>query len=155
MLEDILEWLELDPSSPSGLVWAKDKPHSSYKKGSPALKSKTSAGYFAGMLCHRNVLAHRAVYALAYGYLPDVVDHVDGNRGNNSPSNLRAADAVINQHNRRTAKGYYETPAGSFRVMIKADGIHHLVGTFKTKEDARAAYLRAKNIYHPTSPIKD
>lgn len=153
MLEDILEWLKLDASSPSGLVWAKDKPHSSYKAGSPALKSKTVAGYFAGMLCHKNVLAHRAVYALTHGHLPKVVDHIDGDRSNNSPSNLRDVSPSVNQHNRHTAKGYYKTKAGSYRVMIKAKGVHHLIGTFKTEEEARAAYLTAKKTHHPTSPI--
>lgn len=153
MLEDILEWLELDASSPSGLVWAKGKPHSSYKKGTPALKSLTEAGYFAGMLNHKNILAHRAVYALAYGSLPDVVDHIDGNRSNNKPANLRGATGSINQHNRRKAKGYYVTKNGTYRVMIKAKGIHHLIGTFKTEVDARDAYLAAKKIHHPTSPI--
>lgn len=43
---------------------------------------------------------HRIIYAMHYGRtIKDLVDHIDGNRLNNDPSNLRDVDHATNMNN--------------------------------------------------------
>lgn len=46
------------------------------------------------------IAVHRVVFAINHGYLPDVVDHCDGNKTNNTPDNLREASVSLNVLNR-------------------------------------------------------
>ena len=45
---------------------------------------------------------HRVVFYLTHGYMPEVVDHIDGNPSNNHPDNLRAATTMTNRWNSKT-----------------------------------------------------
>ena len=154
-VQAIREWLRISPDSPSGLVWAKDKPGGVWAKaGQPALITVDAKGYYVGRVNRVYVKAHRAVFALAHGYLPPMVDHIDGNKSNNLVDNLRAADAHVNQHNQRAAKGYnFDKGTGKWRAQIRCNGTNHYLGVFATEEEAHAAYLNAKKVYHPTAPV--
>lgn len=155
MLEQLREWLVLDPNSPSGLAWAKDKKGGAWvKKGAPAMACLSKLGYYVGKLNGRVIRAHRAVFALHNGYLPAEVDHLDGNPQNNAPDNLRAVSKTENQHNRRSAKGYsFHKRHCKWVASITLAGVTHHLGYFATEAEARTAYLEAKKVYHPTAPI--
>lgn len=151
--DDIREYLKLDDTSPSGLVWAKRKVGLPVMVGSPALASLHKSGYYTGGISGRRLLAHRVVFFLANGYWPENVDHIDGVRTNNNPSNLRAVSRVENCHNRRTAKGYsYHKRSKTWNAYIQYGGRLHYLGQFETEDAARATYLAAKKIHHPTAP---
>ena len=84
----------------------------------------------------------------------DQVDHIDGDKLNNNVNNLRWTTAAENQHNRRSAKGYYwNEERQKFMSQIKINNKSINLGYYKTEEEARQAYLDAKKIHHPTSPI--
>ena len=93
---------------------------------------------------------HRLV---AKAFLPDFeetleIDHVDRNKLNNNLSNLRMVTHQENMFN-RNVKGYtWHKKAKKFRayIAINAEKIH--LGLFDKEEDARAAYLKAKEVYH-------
>jgi hypothetical protein len=98
---------------------------------------------------------HRMVY---YAYNQDwdlfdtsrdnIIDHINGNRSDNRIENLRKVTHQQNMWNIE-CKGYYKTPNGKYAVQIRLpNGKRKQVGTFKTEEDARNAYLEAKNTYH-------
>lgn len=97
-----------DPSSPSGLRWARDS-----FSGKGNKKLQVIAGSVAGSLNQsgqyevwfegRLHQCHRIVYQLCIGELPDdkLIDHIDGNRSNNKIENLRIADYKTNARNRK------------------------------------------------------
>ena len=116
--------------------------------GKPALSS-FSQGYLSGSLLNRKTYAHRVVFALYYGRWPvGEVDHIDGNRANNHPSNLREATKRQNQLNSRSRDGstsryrcvYRQN--GKWRVQANVDGRKVHVGVFDDESEAAAAFNR-------------
>jgi hypothetical protein len=87
--------------------------------------------------------------AFLSSYLEELdVDHIDRNRANNKLSNLRMLPKQQNSFN-TSAKGYYwNKVAKKFHAYIKKDGKDIYLGLFDKEEDAREAYLAAKQIYH-------
>jgi len=101
---------------------------------------------------HKTYSVHRII---AYAYLdldidnPKIfIDHIDRNTQNNCVSNLRQVTHQQNQFN-RNAKGYYwnkQRLKWLAYIMIDGKTIH--LGYFELEEDARNAYLIAKEKYH-------
>lgn len=112
-------------------------------------------GYYRVFLCkegkQKRHLVHRIV-AEAFIENPHnhpQVDHHDGNTLNNRVENLRWVTHQQNQWNRTTAKGYYFHKArGKWQAQIRLDGKTIFLGRFNTEDEARAAYLAAKEKYH-------
>lgn len=114
------ECLALSDSSPTGLVWTK-KTNRNVVIGSPALKAQAGDGYYRGRVYGKNYAAHRVVFFLYHGRWPDgEIDHINGDRLDNRPPNLREADRSLNSANR--GKGYYITKEGTYRAQIKCRG---------------------------------
>lgn len=110
-------------------------------------------GYYRGFLKDKRLAAHRVVFFLNYGYWPEQVDHIDGNRLNNSLSNLRAVTAQQNRFNQRKAKGYsYRADRDRYIAYIRVDGKTKNLGSYHTEQQARRAYLEAKKVMHPGTP---
>ena len=82
------------------------------------------------------------------------IDHIDNNKLNNAFSNLRVVTNQHNQFNRPTAKGYcWDKQKGKWQAYIAINyKVKHL-GYFDTWEEARAAYLAAKEKYHVIEEI--
>jgi hypothetical protein len=112
-----------------------------------------SKGYKMINICNNSYLLHRII---AYLFLDlDIddttqhIDHIDGNRQNNSLENLRIVTNQQNHWNMTKAKGYgWFKVMKKFRTRIKAGDKEILVGYYDTEEEARQAYLNAKQIYH-------
>lgn len=79
-----------------------------------------------------------------------LVDHRDENKLNNAYENLRVTTNQGNQWNVSSVKGYsWDKRSGRWKASIKtADKQQKHLGYFKLEEDARAAYLAAKEKYH-------
>ncbi len=114
---DLISNFYYDESSPSKLAHFCDKFTGEFNsvkvayKGMPA-GYKNKIGYYSASYNGKSFLAHRLVYSLVHGIdLPNnmVVDHIDGNRSNNSISNLRLVSKSENSKNKKhktTNTGY-------------------------------------------------
>mgnify|MGYP003680120296 CR=1 FL=1 len=77
------------------------------------------------------------------------IDHIDGNPLNNAFANLRVVSSQGNHFNNHVAKGYYwDKAAGKWHAQIMINRKQKNLGLFDTEEEARAAYLVAKEEYH-------
>ena len=99
--------------------------------------------------------AHQLVWLYVYGYIPDEMDHRNGNRHDNRPANLRKATRAQNNANsdRQTGEGGLRGVTWfardlKWQAQIKIDGRSKHLGYFDTVEQAHVAYLNAADIVH-------
>lgn len=99
----------------------------------------------------RSMYLHRFLTNCPKGY---VVDHVNGDKLCNIPSNLRVTTQRQNVWNTKLMDRSHGLPLGvsQYRKRYVAkiyDGKVRHLGTFDTVKDAFSAYLAAKRIVHP------
>ena len=76
------------------------------------------------------------------------LDHENRDRSDNRICNLRITNRLKQSQN-RSAKGYYwDKDRNKWRAEIVYDGKRIRLGRFNTEEEARNAYLQAKEKYH-------
>ena len=61
-------------------------------------------GYKKGKIFRKYYLAHRIIFLHRYGWLPEQIDHINGNRTDNRIINLRPATNHINSCNAKIKK---------------------------------------------------
>tara|TARA_R110000868_G_scaffold187781_9_gene430499 strand:- start:1220 stop:1726 length:507 start_codon:yes stop_codon:yes gene_type:complete len=100
----------------------------------------------------RMIACHRLIYFMFHGWLPEIVDHADGNPRNNRIENLRAADACKNTQNCKTpatntsgVKGvYFHAGIGKWTASIRVNKRLTHLGTFVSILDAACARKSAE-----------
>lgn len=104
-------------------------------------------GYRVFGLKGKQYKEHREIFFITNGYYPDQVDHVNHDRSDNRPENLRDANHNQNQYNRIDTKGYRKKN-DKYEARISYEGKRLALGTYKCPTAARLAYLKAaKNLY--------
>lgn len=101
-------------------------------------------------------MVHRIIFLMHRGYLPEQIDHIDGNGLNNDIENLRAANHGQNQRNKGTQKnntsGFkgvsWNKKAQKWQAFIKLDGKQRYLGYFDTPDAAHEAYKAAATKLH-------
>lgn len=135
------------------LTWiASETPRHRDKIGKPA-GTMGSVGYWQVQIGGRVYLAHRVIWCMMTGRWPtETIDHENLDKSDNRWRNLRKATRTQNQCNRRgnnkLGKGVNPSSPGSFRARIRVNGKKISLGSFKTAEEAKAAYERAALKYH-------
>jgi len=119
------------------------------KAGSKA-GSITKDGYWYLQYDKRQIYAHRVVWEMHNGEIPDglCVDHINTNKSDNRLCNLRLVTVKENGYN-RNAKGYcLDKVTNKWKAYIKRDGVVYHLGYFEKESDAALAYAEAKKQYH-------
>ena len=99
----------------------------------------------------RGYRAHQLAWFYMTGeWCSVVIDHRDGNPSNNRWANLRPATISQNNANRRLHrnnkcgfKGVIQNHVGSWVATIYKDGRSYYLGSFRTPQEAHAAYVEA------------
>ena len=111
-----------------------------------------NTGYKCIHIGNKSYFVHRIVGYLFLGLdienLKEMIDHIDGNVINNKLENLRIVTQQQNSFNTK-AKGFcFHKKSNKFRARIMLNGKQIHLGYFDTEEEARQAYLYAKQKYH-------
>jgi hypothetical protein len=118
--------------------------------GMPALSYRRANGYGVGQVMGVNVYAHRVAWALARGYHPSTVDHINGDRSDNRICNLREVTTQENAKNMhrsvRNKSGCHGVCFVAGRGSWQARGFVKrktvFLGSFQTREEAVAARVQ-------------
>jgi hypothetical protein len=121
------------------------------KVGSPDGK-----GYIFTRIDGTSFFIHRLIFMMHHGYLPEIVDHIDGNKLNNRIENLRASDHITNQWNAGISKRNTSGVKGvgwvksrnrwEARILVNKKKFH--IGYFKTIEEAKQAIEKFREEKH-------
>ena len=153
---DVFEKL-LYLDSEYNLRWKIDRPHC--KKDSLA-GSVNSEGYSQITIQGDNYYCHRIAYMLIHSIdtlsSEIILDHVDGNKANNRPDNLRLANKSTNGMNRgkqaNNSSGFkgvsFRKDRNKWLAKITKDGKAQHLGLFDSKEKAALAYRQAASEIH-------
>ena len=130
-------------------TWKNPKRNSSHKPGD--LAGHISRGYRLLRVDNTNYFAQRIAWMYVYGEDPGelMLDHINTNTDDNRLINLRLVTRQENGFNRPTTKGYYWLKcARKYKACIVVNGKQIYLGLYDTAEEARQAYLDAKETYH-------
>lgn len=132
------------------------------KNGKPCgRRANTRQGYAQVKVNGRNLRAHRVIYAIVHGEIPEgEIDHINGNRMDNRIENLREVSSSENAHNSKKPKTntsgfpgvYWNTRDQKWVARIRVNYRQIFLGYFDDLNEAVEARKKAKIKYHPTSP---
>jgi len=96
-----------------------------------------------------NLLGHHFAWYCVYGNVDfDLLDHINRNKTDNRICNLRIVTRSENQQNTES-KGYcWVKSRNKWYVRIMVNNKRKHIGYYDKEEDARQAYINAKQIYH-------
>ena len=124
------------------------------------LKYTNHKDYYRIDLVHKKYKKSYLVHRLIYKFnnpewdIHDIsndneIDHIDNNKSNNNIENLRVVNSSENAQNRASVKGYsWNKNKNKYEASIEVNKKRHYLGGYDTAEEAREAYLNAKEKYH-------
>lgn len=116
----------------------------------------TPYGYRIIGIKAKYIMSHKLAWLYQYGYMPQFIDHINGNRADNRISNLREAtrmqnnqNANIRKDNKTGVKGVtLRKDNGKYRAILKCNKQTINVGQFNTLDEAKEAMQKAREYYH-------
>ena len=156
--ENVGEFHSLNPET-GRLTRKKDSPKGPGKAGEYSDTCAMNSGYLEVRIPgNRYVyLAHRVVWFLHYGEQPpDYIDHINGDRADNRPENLRKAchstnlaNSKIREDNKSGVKGvYWHKKLGKWAAKVAFKGERHHIGCFDDIADAEIAVRQLREQLH-------
>lgn len=135
------------------LYWKVYKPR---KKPGDVAGGLDKKGYWTIGISKNIYKAHRLIFMYHHGYVPKIVDHIDGDCINNRIENLREAthrqncfNQKLRSNNKSGFKGVdWNEGMNAWRVQCMVDGKKKYFGCFNDLELAVLVAEEARNKYH-------
>jgi HNH endonuclease/AP2 domain len=115
-------------------------------------------GYLYLMVDGKNYAYHRLIWLYVHGKFPNnEIDHINGNKADNRIANLRDVTRTQNMQNeikvrKSSSSGFmgvrFRKDRNTWTATIRVNGKQKRLGVFATPQEAEAAYIAAKRIYH-------
>ncbi|WP_447886668.1 HNH endonuclease signature motif containing protein, partial [Serratia fonticola] len=134
-----------------GLKWKKAPRFNGHMLGREA-GVQAEDGYYRVSVKRQKLSTHRVIWFLTNGSWPFCIDHIDGNKANNSAENLRSVTLSENQHNRICEGVKHDARRDVFCARITVSGKCIELGYFESHSEASEAYKAAKRKLHPSAP---
>jgi hypothetical protein len=123
-----------------------------YKK----VGSINGGGYVTVGYKNSCVLASRLIFLLHHGYIPEIVDHMDGNPKNNKITNLRASNKSTNAMNKTVRVDNklgvknvcWHKRIKKYAVGLSVNKKRKNIGYFDDLELAELVAIEARNKFH-------
>ena len=143
--ETLRNLLDYDPLT-GHLVWRVNR--GTRAKAGQIAGALDPQGYVVVGVNSRTYLAHRLVYLHQIGKWPPLeMDHINGDKADNSWANLRLATSAQNKANRPKYRGVLPKGVAKngdrFMALITVDSKQKYLGNFASAELAHAAYCEA------------
>jgi hypothetical protein len=124
-----------------------------YNRYGKVSKSIHKTGYiYIGITLNKkayNLKSHHFAWYCVYKECVEEIDHINGIRNDNRIFNLRSVTHQQNNWNRVNAKGYtWNKTVNKWHSQITLNYKKIYLGCFDTKQEARNAYLQAKEKHH-------
>ena len=140
-----------------GLLFWKERPKYSRKpKGDMQAGTASGHGYKKITFNQKQFYVHQLIFLMQHGYIPDLIDHIDGDTNNNKVENLRVSNHSFNACNSKTRsdntsghKGVVWSKACQkwmARVQFQNKSKH--LGVFEDFEFACLVADEARSFYH-------
>ena len=116
------------------------------------IKTKNKDGYTIirrPKLYTGQLLAYHFAWFMTYGNVDfDMLDHINQIRHDNRIDNLRSITKQQNNFNTKSKGFYFNKEKNKYVAQISLNYKKIYLGQFDNEEDAKQAYLLAKNTYH-------
>ena len=128
-----------------GLLYRKETVSSNAKEGCLAGWVNPN-NYRYVSISNKKYLLHRLIWLYHYGYLPKMLDHINGDSLDNRVENLRpathsqnTANSRVKSHSKSGIKGVSKQGRGYY-AKIQVRGKSFYLGTYETPELAKECY---------------
>ena len=117
---------------------------------------KQGNGYRGVVIDKKIYSLHRIIFLHQHGYLPEIVDHIDGDILNNRIENLRGATRNENLYNRRVGVNNtsgvknvsWNKASQKWTVLIQQQGKPRYFGRYESLDEAKQIALDARKKLH-------
>ena len=115
-----------------------------------------SSGYWQTKIDGKLHLNHRLIFLMFNGYIPKVLDHIDGDRTNNAIENLRVASIAQNNHNAKIRQDNtsgcknvcWHKSSKKWQVALNINKQRKSFGNYDDIELAELVAIEARNKFH-------
>ena len=144
-----------------GELYWKIKPAIRIKKGDIVGNVREDTGYRVVSILDKKYTVHRLIFLYHHGYIPKMLDHIDGNKSNNKIENLRECNSYQNNQNAKRrkdntsgTKGVYLLKTGKYAknnkwmAFFNSNKKRIYLGVFEKKEDAENIIREYREKHH-------
>jgi hypothetical protein len=125
-------------------------------KAGSVVNYKEPNGYLRVRVDNQRYTVHQVVFCMQHGYIPKMLDHINGIKDDNRIENLRIANPSQNGYNKPLGKMCksgvknvkWESNMKKWQVRLRINKIPKIVGYFDNLELAELVAIEARNKFH-------